>query len=506
MPARNHHLFGDFMKGIVSAFASLALLGSAFAAQAQNQLTGAFVHPGYSSTDEVITSAQWPVFLDELQDLGNDTVIVTPTRVTKGGLEVCANSTADFEWVKGFPSKLGVILDAAQARGMKVMVGTHLTCTSFSGSGNTAAVEADIAQSFASVASSYGTHPAFYGWYIPDEPGPVPAEMYDYYRRVTTKLKALLPNKPVAVAPYMSAQPPSPATLASSAEAFRIATGVNLQIWQDGIGANTGAKLFNWSRPGYTTEQYYEALAAKLGASGLWADIEIFNHGSPLFVNTGSGLSGAYRSASAQRVNQQLWSARSAGKKVSWLNQWHMSELIGPSRGYVEAPRLMGTYRAFYGLGATLTFPLNYSAYTWSTVPASAYPDTTGYELFDRRTGDPRNPQDPAWIGFNGAARVTIDLGTTKRIDWIGVHTLTFPSWGIRTPVSMDIYCGASTSTLVKIATATAPFTQAGLGGSTEEEYVLGNRSALGASCRYLDLRFPNGYWTFISEVEASAE
>jgi hypothetical protein len=495
------------MKGFVSAFASLALLAFTFTAQAQNQLTGAFVHPGYSSSDEVITTAQWPLFLDELQDLGNDTVIVTPIRVTKAG-QGCADSTADFEWVKGFPSKLGTILDAAQARGMKVVVGTTLTslqCSSFWGSGNTAAIEADIAQNFASVASSYGAHPAFYGWYIPDEPGPVPSYTYDYYKRLTTKLKTLA-NKPVAVAPFMSAQPPAPATLASAAMAFRVFTGVDIQMWQDGIGANTGAKLFHWSRPGYSTEQYYEALAAKLGASGLWADIEIFNHGSPLFLNTGAGISGAYRSASAHRINQQLWSARSAGKKVSWLNEWHMSELIGPTHGYVEAPRLMGVYRAFYGLGATLTFPLNHSAYSWTPAPAAAYPDATGYELFDRRVGDPRNPQDPAWVGIDGAARVTIDLGTTKSIDWIGVHTLTFPSWGIRTPVSMDIYCGASPSTLVKIATATAPFTQAGLSGSTEEEYVLGNRTALGASCRYLDLRFPNGYWTFISEIEASSE
>jgi hypothetical protein len=126
-----------------------------------------------------------------------------------------------------------------------------------------------------------------------------------------------------------------------------------VQIWQDGIGAASHAKLFQWDRPGYSTEQYYQALSAQLGASAVWADIELFNHGSPLFLDTGNGLSGAYRSASVQRINQQLWSARSAGKRVAWLNQYHMSEVVGPGQGYGEAPRMMNTYRGLYGLGAS---------------------------------------------------------------------------------------------------------------------------------------------------------
>lgn len=488
---------------------SLALAATIPAANAQSaRLSGAFVHFGYSSSDEAVTTAQLSPLLDELVDLGNDTIIISQTRVTKSG-EGCANSATDFQWVKGFPGKLGSILDAAHARGVKVMVGTTLTsmqCPSFWGSANMAAVEADTASAYSAIASTYGNHPALYGWYIPDEPGPVPAATYSYYYRVTSKLKSLLPNKPVSVAPFFSSNSASPQSVASAAVYFRHATGVNIQIWQDGIGANPNSKLFHWSRSGYSTEQYYLALANSLGASGLWADIELFNHGVPLFLQTGSGISGSYRSASAQRVNQQLWSARAAGKKVSWLNQFHMSEVIGPGAGYHEASRLMGVSRAFYGLGATLLFPMNHSSYSWLPSPSSSYPDSTGYELFDRRTGDPRNPQDPAWMGVNGSARVAIDLGSQKRVDWIGVHTLTKPSWGIRAPVRLDIYCGSTPSSLAKIATASAPFTQASLAGSDGEEYVIGNRDPLGATCRHIELRMPNSYWTFISEVEASSE
>lgn len=476
---------------------------SCSAAHAQvAELSGGFVHMGYSATDEDIPIGQLPLYLDELEDLRYDTIIITPTRVTKSG-RTCATSVNDFEWVKGFPAKLGTILNAAAARNMNVIVGTTYTnmrCASFWGSSNTAAVEADAALSYASLAATYGSHPAFLGWYIPDEPGPVPASTYNYYSRVTAKLKAAAPGKPVMVAPYLGSPSTSPSSLASAANSFRNATGIDVQIWQDGVGANPNAKLFFWTRSGYSIDQYYQALASQLGVGGLWADVELFNYGDPLFAT------GAYRSTSAQRVNNQLWSARFAGKRVSWLNQFHMSEVVGPGQGYVESPRLMGVYRAFYGLGATLLFPLNYSNYSWVSAPSSSYPDTSGYELFDRHVGDPRNPLDPTWVGVNGTARVTIDFGSTKRVDWVGVQTLTYPSWGIRSPVTLDIYCGPTTSSLTKVATATAPFTQADLAGSNGEEYVLGNRTPLGVNCRFLDLRMPNGYWTFIGEVEASRE
>ncbi|CRX67513.1 unnamed protein product [Stenotrophomonas maltophilia] len=52
----------------------------------------------------------------------------------------------------------------------------------------------------------------------------------------------------------------------------------------------------------------------------------------------------------------------------------------------------------------------------------------------------------------------------------------------------------------------TAPFTQAGVMGSTEEEYVLGNTAPLAAQCRTMELRLGNGGWTFPSEIEMAAE
>jgi len=485
-----------------------SLSGTAFA-QTSSRLSGAFLHFGYSSNDEVIKDNQIPLLLDELKDLGNDTIIINQIRA--GKTQACAASSSQFEWVKGFPSKLSLVLQHASSRGIKVYVGTTLSsgCWNFWQGSNSFAIEQDAYQNLATVAQQFGAHPAFAGWYISDEPGPLGTDKHDHYRRLTTALKAISPGKVVAVAPHFSEVDIfSPAVIAARASAFRNATGVDIQVWQDNLGAT---KLFHWSRSGWSSEQYYDALASALGSGGVWADIEIFNYGRPLINRVNGITTGGYRSASATRINQQLWSARSVAKRVSWLHQWHMSEIIGPERGYVEAPLAQGLYRSIYGIGgARRLTTLNYSGYALGTTPHASYPDTTAYELFDGRTGDPMNPNDPAWIGVPGAGgivKVTVDLGSAKQTDWIGLHMLTFPSWGIRASTSTDVYCGNTQAPLIKIATLTSPFPASALLTSDGEEYLLGNSSPLGKMCRILELHVrTNGSWLFMSELELASD
>lgn len=150
----------------------IVLLACAAPAHAgSNLLTGSFVHVGYSASDEQLPAAQLPLFLDELQDLGNDTIILGQTRATRAGVG-CASGAQDFEWIAGFPGKLGTVLDAAAARGMEVVVGTTYSsgqCATFWQGQNATAVAQDAAQSLAQLGQQYGSHPAFAGWYITDE-------------------------------------------------------------------------------------------------------------------------------------------------------------------------------------------------------------------------------------------------------------------------------------------------------------------------------------------------
>jgi len=179
---------------------------------------------------------------------------------------------------------------------------------------------------------------------------------------------------------------------------------------------------------------------------------------------------------------------------------------MGPIHGYVEAPLFKALYRGTYGLGATYLTPLNYTNYSYSRPPNPAYPDN-GSKMFDRRTGDPRHPGDQAWVGFLGQFDITIDLGSTRKVDWIGVHLLSNTEWGIKTPNKYEIFCGSSQSNLTKVGEAQSPFSLTDQATVITEEYLMGNRTALNLTCRYVRLRFPNtGSNTFISEIEMSAD
>jgi hypothetical protein len=217
-------------------------------------ITAAFVHFGYSAADDALPTAALAGFLDDLAGLGVDTLIVAQTR-SKQASAGCGGSAASFEWVAGFPAKLEAVLDEAKLRGMKVYVGTTLSmsaCTSFASGANPPLVQADVASSMAALHASYGAHAAFAGWYIPDEPGHAGAAVHAYFAGVAAVLKKIA-STPIAVAPFLAGTPPPPATIAANALAFKSANGIDLQIWQDSVGASA-AKLAPWSRAGSTAE------------------------------------------------------------------------------------------------------------------------------------------------------------------------------------------------------------------------------------------------------------
>ncbi len=73
----------------------IALLACAAPVHAASPLlSGSFVHVGYSATDEQLPATQLPLFLDELQDLGNDTIILGQVRATRAGVG-CASGVQD---------------------------------------------------------------------------------------------------------------------------------------------------------------------------------------------------------------------------------------------------------------------------------------------------------------------------------------------------------------------------------------------------------------------------
>jgi hypothetical protein len=474
--------------------------GGSEAGWKQGPISGAIVHMGYSSSSDGFPVQDIPALLDEFKASGMDTIVLNQTRVKRPDAK-CLGSASDFEWVAGFPDKLGTILDAAEQRGIKVWVGATMStsaCSAFFLPPNSDLVRTDVATFMPTLYNAWGTHPAFAGWYIPDEPGQLPSVQDGHYYNVTYELRSIDKIHPVMVCPYLVNVVQAPAQLAQRAADFHSATGIDVQAWQDSVGADA-VKLAYWARSGYSLTDYFDALSGALGDE-LWADTELFNWGNPLFNPI--SMTGGYRSASAVRIQSQLDSTQGAKKRISWLPQYHMSS-FGPSNGYPESSRLLAAYRASQGLSGS---KVTAKSYQWQTEPSSTYPDSANIEMTDGMVGDPKSPSDPGWTGVQGQAELTLELGKNARVDWVSVHVLTMPGWSISAPTAMHLSCSTDNSTFQPLSDISSPVAAGDYSSVTAEEYVLGNTETLNAkACDYLKVVLDNTTWTFASEIEVYA-
>jgi hypothetical protein len=95
-----------------------------------------------------------------------------------------------------------------------------------------------------------------------------------------------------------------------------------------------------------------------------------------------------------------------------------------------------------------------------------------------------------------GNAELIMDLGMSKKVDWVAVHTMHFTAPSIFIPSEISVSCSAdSTSWTTPVKTSRSVT-------GADSEYVLGNTKALNLTCRYLKIKLPNTGWTFLSEVE----
>ena len=470
-------------------------------------IEGVFVHFGYDAQDNAMPAALLGPYFAELASIGVGTVVVDQVRART--VPGCAGDSSSFKWLPEFPGKLGSILDLAARYGMGVYVGlavTMVSCKEFWDPQKPNAMLAvqDTAATVDALAG-YATHPAFRGWYIPDEPPALDESPYPYYANLVTAIKARTPGAPVVVAPPLALAaggcggPCAPSALADKALKFRNATGVDIQAWQDSVGSSA-TELNQWSRSGSSVEQYFVGLADALGQDGLWADVELFTWASSLFQFPG------YQPASMSRINEQLWETRSgsggrSAKRVVWLQQYHMSAAY-PGR-FQGAERLLAAYKAYYGYTGRLLTPMNYGNYLWETPPSSSYPDPANQKLFDRHAGDPRDFLQRDWTGVVGTAQVVVDLGGPQRIDWVAADLLHDPGLGIQVPTQLDVYCANVPGEFAAAPLMSSRPRTAENGVASAGEYVLGNDLPLAATCRWLRIVLTNpGYWTFLSEVE----
>ena len=448
----------------------------------QAPISGTFVYP------QVLSTTDLQKLFAELKVFGIDTVIISQTKQRR--TPDCTNN--EFVWGEGLPGKLDTIFSLAEANNVKVYVGL---ISAWCPQPNTNAIVTAYKATVQDLLTKYSSRAVFAGWYIPDEPSLAswvdPTVWHPYWAALAASIREYS-NKPIIVSPILGgAESRTPAQIASRAVAFKQATGIDIQAWQD--SEQTWALNLNWQKRGTPAlAEYFNALGTALGKNGFWADIEVGN----CCDGWAEGQGGAYYPASLSRVRKQIESSSAAGKIVSWIHQVQMSSLSGLSK-WVVAPgseRLGAAYRAWYGMGGQLAY-LTPARYTWTTQPAAAYPDS-GRELTDGISGDPKRFDDSTWVGITGNAVAEFSFDAAKKVDWVGVHVLHAGSAGIKFPTRMRVACKVS-GNYEEVGAWNLPITQ------RDSEYVLSNTSPLNAACKDLRLTLDNaGGWIFLSEVE----
>ena len=446
-------------------------------------ISGTFIYP------QTLSDASIEQSFAEIESLGMDTVIISQT---KGTGATCGS----YDWGTGFPGKLTTIFDSAERHNLKVYTGLILSyspnCTW--PDKNVVAITEDLA---ATIATQYGNRSSFAGWYIPDEPSlavwdpQFATSYYEYYNALVKGVKAKL-NKPVMIAPILGgANGQSPAQIASKALAFQQAVNPDIQAWQDSV--QTYSVNLGWTKRGTpTVAEYWRAIAGALGKNKFWADAEIGN-----CCELWSG--GGYYPASFDRVVKQLDAGQYAGKTVVWLQQLQMTNLKSSSQ-YVVAPgasRLLASYKARYGLDSALAYLK--SSYMWITAPSANYPDS-GNELTNSIAGDPKRFDDPEWVGILGNPEIELNFGSSKKIDWVGVHLLNETAPSILFPSKLALSCSQDGVNFTSLGSWNLPIQP------KDSEYVFSNPAPLGAECSDMRVKFTGSSWTFLSELEIVAK
>lgn len=445
-------------------------------------ISGTFVYP------QALSTVQLQTLFTELKQFGMDTVIISQTKSRR-----TADCNKDeFVWGDGLPGKLDTVFSLAQANNMRVYLGL---VSAWCEKPNMVAITTAYKDTVQSLLEKYGSNSTFAGWYIPDEPSLAywedPSVWYSYWAALATSIKQYS-NKPIIVSPILGgAELRTPAQIGARALAFKQATGIDIQAWQD--SEQSFALNLNWQKRGTPSlSDYFNAIGGAIGKDAFWSDIEVGN----CCEGWAEGQGGAYYPASLARVRKQIESSTGASKIISWIHQSQMSSLAGLSKWVVApgAARLGAAYRAWYGIGGDLAY-LTPTSYTWLTEPSSKHPDT-GKQLLDGISGDPKRFDDPSWVGLVGNASVEFSFDAPKTIAWVGVHVLNVNEPSIKFPDRLRLAC-KTTGSFQDVGTWSLGITK------RDSEYVLSNTAPLNATCKGLRVYLESsGGWTFLSEVE----
>ena len=458
-------------------------------------------------------------YLNELQEVGMDTVIVVNTRKRVG---TCNNLTFTDERTVSTDSQstLYKLVEGTSRRNMNLYLGLigFNECTPAAGlyenPNAIAKMEIDIKATVERFETAFRNFSSLKGYYITDEPIRFwysQEEGTTVINNFNTFYKKYVQAIDGGVATINSRNPATPKTRYTLASptfggihtysrtpewvgnwllSFKNFTGIDTFAVQDTVG---GLGLYSFP---YPIKDYYTAMSQKIGVNNLWVNHELFNYKNN-------------RTTIATRVKQQVNEVRSSdvSKRITWSHHIYMSNVwLGH---YQPSTRLKETYLAQFNVKGQVLTP---TRYIWLQTPANNYPDS-GNELFDGKVGDPRplntyGSIDTKWTGLrqtNGAVSLWVEFNEEKNISWISAQLLRDKNSGVRIPRKIEIQCVSRTG-VSELEQITIPSDST----YNEDEYIetnggdytMSNVNKYNSNCSGLILTLYNSDWTFLSELE----
>jgi hypothetical protein len=398
-------------------------------------LNGAFVYLGgwnwvadaVNTPERVRTLVRW---LRNGLGMAPGGVLVVPWTCVKA-FPTCTGDSGGYAWVGGgllsqggTPDVLFSVLDAlfAEAKecGLSVVLGLAeqmMACSQLwtdPGIRDLAALMNETA-----VLTLGGRYdPA--GWYLADESGACDPATVPFTRWQAQNIRAgekAIGRAPLPIyaSPYLGWSGHSrvpPPRLAAAVRAWKQQTGVDVVLFQDGVGA-CGANLGGLDEP--TIKDYFAALG-KL----VWPNCE-----TSCYAEHDANTGGEPGPASTVRYGAQIAQGAvvTGHGGVPWLPQTHLLPVAG---SVPEAMRFCHEFRAWFGLGGRIHRPSAYE-YMPGHFPLPAAFDDGNAKLHDLRTGTPfgaDNHKDPAWVGVGNHWFTRHYFAAPVNVDFAAAHFL----------------------------------------------------------------------------------
>lgn len=221
----------------------------------------------WNAATQQFTAEDWGLKLEEMAEAGMDTLVLLS--VALHGKAFYPSEVMPLRWDTVCPDPLEAVLTAADRLGMSVYIGLGFFTTPIMGSltreGDPTALKYEVAKE---LASRYGSHPSFTGWYFPVEAAIrsyFPEPYVAYANELAGFCRKLGPSK-VMIAPF--------GTRSVVADDRFVAQLRSLEVdyiaYQDELGVNR--TTFEAAHRTYAGLREAHDRAGK----PLWADIELF--------------------------------------------------------------------------------------------------------------------------------------------------------------------------------------------------------------------------------------